>query len=382
MMNANNEEDHRQQAANAARATRAINRAAAIAAAEDVDVAADFDAVARVARLDHVDAVDAVDVVDAVAAAADASVAPATSFLDLLVHIRVDILNWLGPQTPDELRNLTLVSKQVYKDCKQPGIEWHVSSVEIKPRPLQGGSTFALMQQLRNHYHIMGNDNTRRFDHMKVIDAYKFDLMELIDIPNYFKLGSISSLHMSISFSMAYDEHLYQAPMPIVSALSKILPNLREINLSNVSTGTDVLSNVSRRCPYLEKVTWNNSYNDKFVRLNGWSMGFAKNLKVIIMDDSEFDETDYNDEDPDDWEDEEMLLSDLDNHRNKFLFYHCSNALERVSIRNATFNGLFEQNILIKFVRNVPTLRWFRSDLTEENMNMLRLERPDIEFLN
>ena len=301
--------------------------------------------------------------------------------MSLPVHIRVDILNYLG-ETQHELLTMTLISKQVYKDCKQPGIEWKImSSVEIKPRPLQGGSTFALMQQLRNHYHIMGNDNTRRFDHMKVIDAYKFDLTELIDIPNYFKIGSILSLDMSMSFSMAYDDDLYKSPMLIVLALSKILPKLREINLSNISTDTDVLSNVSHHCPDLEKVTWNNIRDDQFVKLNGWSMRTAKKLKVIMMDDSQFDRTDYHAED--EWEEEEMLLLDLDNHRNKFLFYHCSTALERVSIRNANWEDIgIQQNALIKFVRNVPTLRWFRSNLTEENMNMLRLERPDIEFLN
>ena len=38
---------------------------------------------------------------------------------------------------------------------------------------------------------------------------------------------------------------------------------------------------------------------------------------------------------------------------------------------------------LIKFVRNAPpTLRWFRSDLTSDNMEMLRMERPEIELLN
>ena len=277
--------------------------------------------------------------------------------MSLPAHIRVDILNYLG-ETQHELLTMTLISKQVYKDCKQPGIEWKImSSVEIKPRPLQGGSTFALMQQLRNHYHIMGNDNTRRFDHMKVIDAYKFDLTELIDIPNYFKIGSILSLNMSTPFSMGRGhEDLYESPM-------------------------HVLSNVSHHCPDLEKVTWNNIRDDQFVKLNGWSMRTAKKLKVIMMDDSQFDRTDYHAED--EWEEEEMLLLDLDNHRNKFLFYHCSTALERVSIRNANWEDVgIPQNALIKFVRNVPTLRWFRSNLTEENMNMLRLERPDIEFLN
>ena len=39
------------------------------------------------------------------------------------------------------------------------------------------------------------------------------------------------------------------------------------------------------------------------------------------------------------------------------------------------------QNALIKFVRNAPpSLRWFRSYLTIEIMNMLRLERLEIEL--
>jgi hypothetical protein len=68
---------------------------------------------------------------------------------------------------------------------------------------------------------------------------------------------------------------------------------------------------------------------------------------------------------------------------------------ERVFIRDAKFENTFvlnsndeppeviPQNILIKFVRNAPlSMRWFRSDLTPENMQMLRLKRPDIEFFN
>jgi hypothetical protein len=68
-------------------------------------------------------------------------------------------------------------------------------------------------------------------------------------------------------------------------------------------------------------------------------------------------------------------------------------ALECVSIRNAKWGSnnvtavnrnLNEvpQNAPIKFVRSVPSLRWFRSDLTQENMSMLQLERPEIELLN
>ena len=81
-------------------------------------------------------------------------------------------------------------------------------------------------------------------------------------------------------------------------------------------------------------------------------------------------------------------MSNLTNpaFNNRFIFHRCCNALERVSIRNTRCYGnvliSIPQNALIKFVRNVPSLRWFRSDLTQENIDMLQLERPDIELLH
>jgi hypothetical protein len=61
--------------------------------------------------------------------------------------------------------------------------------------------------------------------------------------------------------------------------------------------------------------------------------------------------------------------------------------LERLSIKNSTYfqNGkevqLVPQGMIIKFVRHTPTLRWLRSDLTEENVAMLQQERPAITFV-
>ena len=93
-------------------------------------------------------------------------------------------------------------------------------------------------------------------------------------------------------------------------------------------------------------------------------------------------------------------IMDLNNHHEIFMFHYCCKALERVSIRNMKWNFtfghdfnddddiedqklIFVQNILIKFVRNAPpSLHWFRSDLTQDNMTMLRMERPGIELLN
>lgn len=83
-------------------------------------------------------------------------------------------------------------------------------------------------------------------------------------------------------------------------------------------------------------------------------------------------------------------MADLEKNHDVFIFHRCVNGLERFSIRNASFYHRFKlstklekQNLLIKFVRNAPsTLKWFRSDLTDENIDMLRMERPGIELVN
>jgi hypothetical protein len=132
----------------------------------------------------------------------------------------------------------------------------------------------------------------------------------------------------------------------------------------------------------LEKVTWNNINRSSIVSIDGTDISEATNLREIYMDESTFFHNNLDDE----------TLSDLKNHPDRFLFHKCgSTVLERVSIRNAKWCGysrtkhpiIIPQNALIKFVRNAPkSLRWFRSNLTTENMTMLRSERPEIELVN
>lgn len=79
-------------------------------------------------------------------------------------------------------------------------------------------------------------------------------------------------------------------------------------------------------------------------------------------------------------------------HSTLFLFCLYRNpvnpGLERVSVVGVTtHNGEndsrpLKQSTLIKFVRNTPTLTWLRSDLTDENIAMLRKERPEVTFVS
>jgi hypothetical protein len=65
--------------------------------------------------------------------------------------------------------------------------------------------------------------------------------------------------------------------------------------------------------------------------------------------------------------------------------------LERVTLKHAamTFRSpcdqgwkVLPQEALMKFARHTPNLRWFCSDLTEENIASLKEERPEVEFCN
>merc|ERR1712032_836555 len=159
----------------------------------------------------------------------------------------------------------------------------------------------------------------------------------------------IVSLDFSSPWSNGYASYFLPFFLSLVFLL--VLPNLCEINFSHVDAG-------SGSCV-----------------LGGNRLRFSDNLKEITVDDSDFV-----------LDGGQEKFSDLNNHPGDFLFHQCSSiVLERVSIRNARFVGSngravaasVPQHMLIKFIRNAPpTLKWFRSDLSKTNMDMLRSERP------
>jgi hypothetical protein len=65
--------------------------------------------------------------------------------------------------------------------------------------------------------------------------------------------------------------------------------------------------------------------------------------------------------------------------------------LERITLKHAYYREHYNrysdwkelpQEALIKFDRHTPTLRWFCSDLTQENIAILKGEYPEVEFCN
>jgi hypothetical protein len=332
----------------------------------------------------------------------------------------------------DDLISLTLVSKEFYNviSNKQPGNNNIIIQNRIVPiyviSPRLYGSAYSLISKLCfNALHK--ETKFRRYRHIK-IDEYLEDIDEEIDtisinnlefITNNIHLDWVTSLDMSLSNVVDDDDdddddddvdnyHIEEEKgrrrtfncIPIV--ITRLLPNLKELNISNIIFDESIdYSIMFSYSSYLERIIWNHS--KKNICLSGVNFRHAagnNHLRELILDDTYFiimSTTAFLSE----------ATSDLPQYETKFIFNECfSNnkqsyhQLERLSIRNAYYyycchnshrrcsydDRLLErlpQNALIKFVRNAPpSLRWFRSDLSTENIDMLRKERPEIELLN
>jgi hypothetical protein len=287
----------------------------------------------------------------------------------LPIPIIIQIISWLDQ---DSLMNLSLVSKQCHNIiCNEPGNENKI----IPVFEISGSSVETLFSNLRDY--SLNNDTKiklQRYTHMRINDVHKF-------VPSgesYHELEDIIVINLrmdgilTLDISLQYDAHKSQhANRSFLRLLSKIFPNLKELNSSYAEIGRNIFDEFLKNCPLLEKVTSNN--NDYNVCLLGSNMRLLNNLKEINMDNSRY--------------------RDFNNSQCLFLVLEWSKSLERVSIRNMKYRVCvfrsyedkleFTQKVLIKFVRNAPpSLHWFRSDLTQDNMTMLRLERPGIELLN
>jgi len=305
---------------------------------------------------------------------------------------RYHIWNYVGDNNKQkELHNLTLLSKQVNKDCKHPSIEWKLVLVfQLSPLEDNGGHTIHFFQNL--------GDNQEDDDTNSILQDYS---KMIVNVPQIFHRMSLSRPQKKyISNLKMYgieSLHFCKAIMPLLQylsrgrwlesslplALSYIVPNLQELMFSShLTVGADVIKSFSDQCPRLEKLTYKSAYP----RASGCELkNSADTLRQLTMDGSTF-HVDFR---------EIKMMSDLHNHPTTFLFHECnSKVLERVSICDAKYNtNVFvtyengppsiPQGALIKFIRNAPsTLKWFRSDLKSRYINMLREERPGIEFLN
>ena len=278
-----------------------------------------------------------------------------------------------------------------------------------------GVTTFQKLQRYR-HMKVNGVQHFWQYIHGMGIMGHHDNGM----IKNIIPRDTIISLDLSSSrpsvdasdLVLGQQQGNYSTAESFPILLSYLFPNLRAVDLSNTKYKDWILTSFLQNCSQLETITWHhNTDYDSSLSVVGRTMMKKQHhdddggttttlIKEIMMDYSSF----YLDD-----EDEttaragqELVLSDLTTpkHRDVFLFHECCDGLERVSIRDARYikknnnddddddddeddrGILIPQNALIKFVRSTASLQWFRSNLTYENMELLRKERPGIQLLN
>ena len=303
------------------------------------------------------------------------------------LSILINIMSYADPET---IRLLCCVSKQFYDlITNNPGLEHNrvIPLLQISPAEDQEddkGRQGRLLKQL--------DRNQNRLHHiraMKVINPNQFryshcdELSRLVNTLQQRFTGVVALDLSSLRFTKTVFTNCF-----FLATLRAMLPNLREIDLSSSNIQSHQLEEFAEECSRLEKITYNHSSGDSHLSMDGKHMNPAKNLKEIYMDDSSLFAPIYS-------VSTIAVFSDLENNKysNIFLFHKCSKGLERVSIKNLTRRtgyGLEQkstvpQNVLIKFVRNTPTLKWLRSDLTQDNIEMLQSEQQQrfsrIEFV-
>ncbi|KAL9181174.1 hypothetical protein ACHAXT_009979 [Thalassiosira profunda] len=177
-------------------------------------------------------------------------------------------------------------------------------------------------------------------------------------------------------------------PRSLPWLLASILPGLIELDFTNLHGGPihegDYISELSlfnsTNCPNIQKIRWDNRVGGcYFVR--GKDMKTLAHLRELHVDNLLAD-----------WRFDKLfapLMNQFFDEASviqRFFFFACNNNLERMSLKGGQYTTMegkkvsFPQFALMRFVRQTPTLRWFRSDLSQENIEKLSRERPEICF--
>ena len=305
--------------------------------------------------------------------------------------VRLNIFNMLSPE---DKMTISTVCKNMHRDCHlphgllQPPIDPICMFSSDKNNIDNDHRGIRLLQQLghqqehdarkkktlQNHYRI----EIKNLHQFGTVGA---SLQDLFTLSRGAQMTGVTELDVSV----ATQQTVWVSP-DFLGSLSLMVPNLRALNLTNIGidyNSSHVLSNFASFCPNLEKIIWNNGRNytgsitvrEDYIDAKGDVLEPVQKLKEIECNNRCFLF----------WGD---LLAEADDP-NKFLFHKCSKNFERVSIKNASAIGVAQrrgtttgipQAVLVKFVRKVPSLRYFSSDLTPDNITMLQLERPDILF--
>lgn len=205
-----------------------------------------------------------------------------------------------------------------------------------------------------------GNRNRLKLVGLPSLDASKMG--DLKKLARGTKLDEVTQLDMSSSPSSPRKQ-LY-VKNSVGKALSLILPNLRQVDMSHVRITQTAAEAFAKNCPQLESLRWNGS-NDG-LHITGQDLKICRNLKELYLDEARlyFGRPQNI---------VQLFMKELDHvpqEADVWILFACSSNLERVSLRKTKWFHFWldcgrlgpqpayplQQEGLMKFVRRTPTL--------------------------
>eukprot|EP00571_Detonula_confervacea_P015084 CAMPEP_0172309128 /NCGR_PEP_ID=MMETSP1058-20130122/9507_1 /TAXON_ID=83371 /ORGANISM="Detonula confervacea, Strain CCMP 353" /LENGTH=353 /DNA_ID=CAMNT_0013021691 /DNA_START=98 /DNA_END=1159 /DNA_ORIENTATION=+ len=343
----------------------------------------------------------------------------AITFYNIPLDCRIRILSYLSPT--DLYANYAHCSISCHADSLDSGLpqtkwgEFHVGMHKTDTDELSEQkeiSMESLLQRIihpsfqnawhapRCHMKILGHEHKGAIVVSARIDDLSFEEMQQITSEVAFE--DVTSLTMSVSNEINEEDSqcsLNRAlPRSLPWLLSAILPGLVELDFSNLHGSQllgaqamhegDYISELSlfnsSNTPNIRKISWNNRVDGCYF-LRGKDMRSLDHLSELYLDNVLCD-----------WRFDKLFAPlmnqffDETSIIQRFFFFACNKSLQRVSLKGGKYVAAvacrssdiidFPQWALVRFVRRTTSLKWFRSDLTQENIKLLSRERPEIHF--
>jgi hypothetical protein len=300
---------------------------------------------------------------------------PDISTLSLL-HDHDCFLNILGFLSWEDLNTFSLTSK----GCRQARCHSSLDQTRSGTIFLGNGAsdTFEFIEKVsdKNWANAFSGDRTHlRLEGLPHL-APRIDAIDGPFIHKIAPLKEVKTLDCSVletsrnqTWLLEYAEYVDKG-LAQGLVVSLLFPNIREINMNCLPLTTLGVALIAESNTALEVVRWQRSIiwpisNEAYTYMQAF-----RNIKEIHLDESRM-----------------VVTAGLNAERLwAFLTDHNQDFLTKVSLRGTLVyrrNGIFSlisQEALMKFVRCARNLKWFRSDLTMDNVATLKKERPDITF--
>lgn len=292
------------------------------------------------------------------------------SFDDLNTDVLVNILSFLN-LTRDEMDDISVLSRGFAEARNHPSFDQtRTATIVCK----SGTTILDLYKKIASKgwaEGVFSSDSRKKRLKIIGLESLKVPLEHIkrkVNARTDMHLQSVTSLDVSASPSTENTKLAFSS----FTSIARILPNLKELDMNYGHSRNEMtFEALGKYFPKLTRVQWLVSY---------WMRPPLENVNQseIYMDRSVIHSH---------YEHDDELCSDMTDQENYF-FNECP-SLERLSIKNVSYtvNGTLDwyalsQDHLIKLVRLHPTLRWLRSDLTDENIAMLNIERPEVTLVN